>query len=79
MDENGEIKKPEEQASENDKRDPITVTPEVQARVRRAWDEENKRREAQGIKITDESREMQRQMIERGIPPQKSGGDCRFE
>lgn len=58
----------------------VTVAEEKKEQARKAWEEENKKREAKGEKITDEDKELQRRMIERGKGPLGGGsGDGYFE
>jgi len=84
MDENIEKEEkttaPEEQEVDSEKKESPVVTDEGKERAKNAWAEEIRKREAKGEKITDEQKEIQRQMIEHGILPQVAPqGDGYFE
>lgn len=80
MDENGEVKKPEEQQVEGEKKQQPVITSEQKERADKAWDVEFKKREAKGEKITDEERAARRQQVERGRGPIGGGSsDGNFE
>ena len=58
----------------------LAVVDQRKAKARQAFDEENKRKEARGEQITEEEKEIQRQMVERGLGPVGGGsGDGYFE
>ncbi len=84
MDENIEKEEkttaPEGQGVNSEKKETPVVTDEGREKAKNAWAEEVKKREAKGEKITDEQKEIQRQMIEHGILPQVAPqGDGYFE
>jgi hypothetical protein len=76
----GKIETEKEKKAREAKANLVNVTALQKEKARRAWEEENKKREAKGEKITDAQKRVVQNLIERGIAPQAGQkGDGYFE